>query len=614
MTLRRFFGSLALVAVLVWASASWAAVVDQGTAALVAQNLIHRHTAHFGSWNGQAAAAISGVQPIVWNNQEVAWNFSVTPSGHVLVARSDRLSPVLLYSATSSFDPALAGTATALESWIVPEVGRAFAHFETPAFNVRSMDQAYEASAVAAAWRILTSDPAQNRLTAKRGIRSVGPLMTSRWGQETPYNLLCPMLGGEQTIVGCVATAWSQLLRYWQWPDRGTGSHSYYWETGGRTLTANFDHAYDWANMPDELTASSTQAQKDAVARLCADVGISADMDYDVDESGSGMYADEVLHLYFKYKPTMTQHSRTSYPDADQWMALFQTEIDASPGRPVVFSIFDTTGGGHETIIDGYQDGATDMVHINYGWNGNYDGWYDVTQNFQAIWTWEADSQIIVTGIEPDKAGPTLPYVYYLLLLAGSEETWTGIALSNAANAQATAVQMAYYRHDGTAETPVDMTLPAGGQSAFLLPLNPWNGWAKVSAQNPLKGLILVGDADGSSLASLNMAQAPLTTLVVPQVATGDSGWGTDVLLTNPSGQAASVTLSYRDTQGQIQDTYGPISIPAQAQQTLSLGVLFGTRNGGSVVIESTQALGGVAGYAQTVQAHAPSTALNMNR
>jgi hypothetical protein len=572
-----------------------AAVVDQSTAALVAQNLIQRHIAHFGSWNGENTAALNQAEPLVWNQQEVAWNFSVLPSGHVLVARSDRLSPVLLYSDTSDFDPDLAAVAQAIESWIVPEVGRAFARFETPALNTRAINDEYQASDVAAAWRMLTSAGEALRPAAKSKIKSAGPLMTSLWNQQSPYNMYCPMLDGEQTIVGCVATAWSQLLRYWQWPDEGVGSHSYHWTAGEQVLSANFEHEYHWEDMPDKLTAASTQAQKEAVARLCSDVGIAAQMEYGTDASGSSAYADEALDIFFKYKSGMARYARSDYPDANEWMALFEAEIEASPARPVVFSIWDTTGGGHETIVDGYQAGPTDMVHINFGWAGSYDGWYDVTQNFQASWTWDALSQVIVTNIEPDKESH-LPYEYHLPLLAAGPEIWTGIALSNAAD-QAADVEITYYDRDGTPENPVVMTLPGHGQSAFLLPFNDWLGWARVKAQNPLQGLILVGNGQGGGLGSLPLCRTPQTSLVVSQVAAGDAGWDTDLILTNTTMEEASVTLTCQSPQGEILGTYGPVSMKPLVQKSISADALFGTQFGGSLLIESTKALTAVVGY-----------------
>ena len=64
---------------------------------------------------------------------------------------------------------------------------------------------------------------------------AVNPLITSSWDQSPYYNALCP--GG--SVTGCVATAMAQIMRYWQHPSSGTGSHTYYHSTYGN-ISANF--------------------------------------------------------------------------------------------------------------------------------------------------------------------------------------------------------------------------------------------------------------------------------------------------------------------------------------------------------------------------------------
>ena len=47
-----------------------------------------------------------------------------------------------------------------------------------------------------------------------------------------------------------MATAFGQLLNYYEWPEIGTGSHSYVWNT--ETLSADFGATdYGWENVLD---------------------------------------------------------------------------------------------------------------------------------------------------------------------------------------------------------------------------------------------------------------------------------------------------------------------------------------------------------------------------
>lgn len=88
---------------------------------------------------------------------------------------------------------------------------------------------------------------------------AIEPLLTSQWGQDDPYNALCPTYQGEQCPTGCVATALAQIMYYHKWPERGTGSHSYRWTVDNRpvgTLSVDFSQSvYDWEAMASyELT------------------------------------------------------------------------------------------------------------------------------------------------------------------------------------------------------------------------------------------------------------------------------------------------------------------------------------------------------------------------
>ena len=60
----------------------------------------------------------------------------------------------------------------------------------------------------------------------EQGEPIVPPLLGNiLWGQGTPYNDMCPIYGtGTHYYVGCVATAATQIMRYYSYPEHGTGS------------------------------------------------------------------------------------------------------------------------------------------------------------------------------------------------------------------------------------------------------------------------------------------------------------------------------------------------------------------------------------------------------
>ena len=60
--------------------------------------------------------------------------------------------------------------------------------------------------------------------------RDVSHLLDTSWGQGTYYNAQCPAdpAGpGGHAVAGCEAIAMAQVMRYWEQPYKGNGSHSY---------------------------------------------------------------------------------------------------------------------------------------------------------------------------------------------------------------------------------------------------------------------------------------------------------------------------------------------------------------------------------------------------
>ena len=213
------------------------------------------------------------------------------------------------------------------------------------------------------------------------GAKVVNQLMHTQWNQSSPYNDQCPVDTGGRAVSGCVATAMAQIMRYWAWPPTGTGSHSYTCSTlyEPRTLSVDFSAAtYDWDNMPAGGRGIYfwSDEEKAAVAQLVYHCGVAVNMGYTRKESGAGMgYVATALRDYFSYTSNIRIVSRSSYSDAD-WIALMKHELDSI--RPVNYSGSSSDGsGGHSFIVDGYN--ADDYFHINWGWGGYCDGWYELS-------------------------------------------------------------------------------------------------------------------------------------------------------------------------------------------------------------------------------------------
>ena len=209
----------------------------------------------------------------------------------------------------------------------------------------------------------------------------VRPFVTTAWNQSEPFNLMAPVDNNVRCVTGCVATAMAQVMKYYEWPERGEGSHSYT-DSSGHSLSADFSQSvYDWGNMLDEYNSYYDQnmnivneyndVQADAVAKLMLDCGISVDMDYTLYSSGAvTANVATALEQYFNY--TADLFYRDNMPSEDFMGKLFE-ELDNR--RPILFS-GKSLSSGHAFVGDGYD--SNNFVHINWGWGGLSNGFFNV--------------------------------------------------------------------------------------------------------------------------------------------------------------------------------------------------------------------------------------------
>ncbi len=204
---------------------------------------------------------------------------------------------------------------------------------------------------------------------------AIDPLTQTEWNQEAPYNELCPKVDGRGTVTGCVATAMAQVLKFYNYPAKGTGSHSYYWEPGDSTLSFDFGATtFEWDKMTDRYDRVSTAEARKAVATLMLACGVSVDMHYDVGDSGAAtMKMGEALMEYFGYDRGLWMPMRDYYGLYD-WENMIYGEL--AEGRPVLYS-GSGTGGGHQFICDGYDGDG--YFHFNWGWGGMSNGYFRLT-------------------------------------------------------------------------------------------------------------------------------------------------------------------------------------------------------------------------------------------
>lgn len=237
-------------------------------------------------------------------------------------------------------------------------------------------------------------------------------LCQTKWNQDSPYNDQCPELSGSKCPTGCVATAMSQAVKYHNWPITGSGTSSYTWKNGSRTLSYNYgETTYDWDNMLNSYNGSSSLVERRAVSTLMKDMGGSVEMMYGANSSGA--YSANIagaLATYFRYGKDVQYLLRDYYSLMEWEEIIYNTLLE---NGPVIYG-GQAPVGGHSFICDGYQ--GEGYFHINWGWGGTSDGYFllDVLDPYdQGIGGASGyafnDSQDAVVNLHPDTLGTSQP-------------------------------------------------------------------------------------------------------------------------------------------------------------------------------------------------------------
>jgi hypothetical protein len=204
----------------------------------------------------------------------------------------------------------------------------------------------------------------------------IAPLVTTRWDQRSPYNAFCPVTDGQLCLTGCMATALSQVMYYHRWPQGPIAEElPAYTMADGQVIDGLPVTTFDWNNMVDDYTVSTTEAQQAAVATLMRYCGQLLQMDYTPEISNGTFYDIDILVNTFGYDSGLYCAQANEYT-VSGWDELLYNEL--REGRPLVYC-GRSTGGGHAFVIDGYEvwDGEG-YYSVNWGWAGTGNGFFKI--------------------------------------------------------------------------------------------------------------------------------------------------------------------------------------------------------------------------------------------
>lgn len=393
MKIKHLMSSMAIVSLALGSFQANAGNINATAARTAASKFIHAQAAK-GSFRAHAATAnlrLAHAEPSATvHGANDYYAFNLEGGGFIIIAGEDRATQVLGYSDKGQID------------------------FNNLPYSLRGLLDSYKHEI-----EYLQTCTDNDLIAAPQSFKAtstVGPLVQTTWGQEDPYDWQCPIYQGQYCVVGCVATAMAQVMKYWQYPESSSAISSYYCydirqtvpqlpaTTFNYNLMLNSYCHWDWDNS-QLIQDTYTDAQAQEVAKLGRYCGQAVKMGYSPE--GSGAYTSNQLSAMKSFGFSgATLYTRSSvwgsgYSNT-QWENMIKAEIDA--GRPILYSASDTNGGGgHAFICDGYNSDG--KFHFNMGWYGTCDGWYASTAlnmtHREGDYLKFNSGHEMITGIEP---------------------------------------------------------------------------------------------------------------------------------------------------------------------------------------------------------------------
>ena len=366
---------LALAALTLVAVAAPAAPVGETAARTAARNFLSSDDVGARLLFGRALDALE--------RRGALWVARLKPAGYIVLSGDDAAEPVVAFSRTAYAEPpsgspfaALLATADAnVLAAVAADAVRPLAGLRTPAFAAAPVE-----GRRAAKWATLLGRTGAARARTARAWADpstltveVAPFLTTTWNQVQPYNDFVPINREASPATsyrqrypcGCVATAYAQMLAYWQWPARMDASftcdHAVY-DTNdtARTFRARFDaHApFDWAQLrgtyPEgspylgwDLRGRVNESLRFTPARLVMLSAVLSKMFYAGGGSGANM-----------------QYT----VDANPWYARTNAVVRAALGDAAFFGLVrddlrrgipvGVTVPGHQVVAHGWAEGA----------------------------------------------------------------------------------------------------------------------------------------------------------------------------------------------------------------------------------------------------------------
>lgn len=247
------------------------------------------------------------------------FNREETP-GFAIIAGDDSMPAVIGYSLENSID--VDNMPNVLKDWLT--------EYDMYVKDVRNN---------------MVSLPSKRTNATEVGTPVIGPYLKTQWNQHAPYNWLTPVdkETGKHTPTGCVCTAAAQILNYYKWPEN------------------SYTRKYNWYLIRDSYKGGYSDAEGMAVATLMRDLG-------------------RIMGTKYKTGGSPTPGNGPKFIPGYSWTLAPWDNLQETLREGPIFASSDTPSTTiHSYVVDGLDSNG--LFHVNFGWGGLSDGYYDLKNN-----------------------------------------------------------------------------------------------------------------------------------------------------------------------------------------------------------------------------------------
>ena len=337
-------------------------------------------------------------------------------AGFVITSGDDEIEPILAFSDSGRFELDKNGPLWSLLDADVKRRAAVVSGTKTqPKMLLASSLSAAGNPAVNAKqkWRkLLGSKPL---LAASNGISTSSisdvrqsPLVKTQWGQTKVaggflnlgtvlcYNYFTP----KNYPCGCVATAMAQVMKCHAWPEGEVEPRTFDCFCDGELLSCTMKGGvYNWAKMPNDPEGTG-QDVRGYVGKLTYDCGVAVGMEYASD--GSGVDLRDMPRVANALRDVFGYACANSSWDYDE--AALEANLNAK--CPVILAITGKSSG-HAIVADGYgySGDETKYFHLNMGWDGMGNLWYNLEDDVSAGGNTYSVIERMIYNIFPRQSG-----------------------------------------------------------------------------------------------------------------------------------------------------------------------------------------------------------------